>query len=61
MDKSDAWGTGWMVVAMLLLAVIIVLTSLMPPVFGISWGTFWQAVAAIATAGAAGVALWLGR
>lgn len=58
--EGDAWGTGWMVVAMLLLAVIIVLTSLLPPVFGVAWGTFWQAAAALATTAAVVMALWLG-
>lgn len=60
MKRDDGWATWWMILAMVLLAVIIVLTCLMPPVFRMSWGTFWQAAAAMATAGAAGVALWLG-
>ncbi|RTZ39957.1 hypothetical protein EKL30_17010 [Candidimonas sp. SYP-B2681] len=52
MEKNDAWGTGWMIAALLLLAVIIVLTAFFPENSKFSWGTLWQAAAAIATAGA---------
>lgn len=56
-DSGDCWGIGWMVFALILLAVIVVLTSLMPPVLSIDWGILWQAAAALATAGAAVIAL----
>jgi hypothetical protein len=57
MVKSDTWGTAWMVLALMLGAALVVVTALLPPTDALSWGTFWQAAAAIATAGAAGVAL----